>query len=41
LNRKYSQMASESSFQTLKMKSSSSEKATFSNKVEQRAVIKF
>ena len=34
-------MASESSFQTLKMKSSSSEKATFSNKVEQRAVIKF
>ena len=34
-------MAAESSFQTLKMKPSSSEKTTFSNKVEQRAVIKF
>ena len=34
-------MASESSFQTLKMKPSSSEKTTFSNKVEQSAVIKF
>jgi hypothetical protein len=40
LNRKYSQMAAESSFQTFKMKPSSSEKTTFSNKVEQRAVIK-
>jgi hypothetical protein len=34
-------MAAESSFQTLKMKPSSSKKITFSNKVEQRAVIKF
>jgi hypothetical protein len=34
-------MAAESSFQTLKMKPSSSEKTTFSNKVEQRAVIQF
>jgi hypothetical protein len=34
-------MAAEFSFQTLKMKPSSSEKTTFSNKVEQRAVIKF
>jgi hypothetical protein len=40
LNRKYFQIAAESSFQTLKMKPSSSEKTTFSNKVEQRAVIK-
>jgi hypothetical protein len=34
-------MAAESSFQTLKMKPFSSKKITFSNKVEQRAVIKF
>ena len=34
-------MSAESSFQTLKMKPSSSKKTTFSNKVEQRAVIKF
>jgi histone-lysine N-methyltransferase SETMAR len=34
-------MAAESSFQTLKMIPSSSEKTTFSKKVEQRAVIKF
>jgi hypothetical protein len=34
-------MAAESSFQTLKMKPSSLEKNTFSNKVEQRTVIKF
>jgi hypothetical protein len=34
-------MAVESSFQTLKMKPYSSEKTTFSNKVEQRAAIKF
>ena len=34
-------MATESSFQTLKMKTSSSEKTMFSNKVEQRALIKF
>ena len=34
-------MAAESSFQTLKMKPSSSKKNTFSNKVEQRAIIKF
>ena len=34
-------MAADSSFQTLKMKPSSSEITTFSNKVEQRAVIKF
>ena len=33
-------MAAESSFQTLKMQPSPSEKTTFSNKVEQRAVIK-
>ena len=33
-------MAAESSFQTLEMKPSSSEKTMFSNKVEQRAVIK-
>ena len=33
-------MSAESSFQTLKMKPSSSKKTTFSNKVEQRAVIK-
>ena len=41
LSRKYSQMAAESSFQILKMKPSSSEKTTFSNKVEQRVAIKF
>ena len=34
-------MAAKSSFQSLRMKPSSSEKTTFSNKVEQRAVIKF
>ena len=34
-------MAAESSFQTLKMKPSSLEKNKFSNKVEQRVVIKF
>ena len=34
-------MAAESSFQTLKMKPSSSEKTTFSIEVEQRDVIKF
>ena len=34
-------MVADSSFQTLKMKPSSSEKTTFSNKVEQRATIKF
>jgi hypothetical protein len=34
-------MAAESSFQTLQLKPSSLEKTTFSNKVEQRVVIKF